>query len=116
MITQTLSPAPIAPKAAPTLAPTSKRVERPVARPSASAAPQTTDDRVELVRIGDDTWRVCDRTAVPGERGYIVGYLQAVDSEFEMLWMHPRPGIAHRHPGFDEALRAISTRMRMFPR
>lgn len=130
MISHTMAPAPIAPKTAPRLAPAPLKSITRVAPPTATtrvapatepataapAQPASTDPRVELVQLDDATWRVCDATAVPGQRGYIVGYLQASDTEFEMLWMHPRPGVVHRHADFDQALRAISTRLGMFAR
>jgi hypothetical protein len=90
----------------------------PAAQPApAQSAPAThVDQRVELVRLSDETWRVCDSTAVPGQRGYIVGYLQRCDDEYEMLWMHPRPGVVYRHADFDAAFHAISTRLSMSAR
>jgi hypothetical protein len=127
MMTQTMAPAPIAPKAAPALTHTRMRVTptaaapaqapgpasaRPVPR-SAPAPRQANSERVQLVQLDDATWRVCDSTATPGQRGYIVGYLQACGSEFEMLWMHPRPGVVHQYDDFDSALSAIATRLSM---
>lgn len=118
---QTMAAAPTAPKAAPSLAHTTSRVKQPAAsKPvpavAAAASRPMGDSRVELVRLSEVTWRVCDSTAAPGARGYIVGYLERDEDEFELLWMHPRPGVVHRHPDFDEALRAISTRLDMLPR
>jgi hypothetical protein len=82
--------------------------------PAPASAPAARDSRAELVRLSDTTWRVCDTEGTPGERGYIVGYLQEVDDEFEMLWMHPRPGVVHRHTSFEDAERAIAVRLRLF--
>lgn len=119
MMTQTMTPAPSAPKATPKLTHATAKAPRAMVMPTfTSTAPAPTprtppDSRVELVRLDDTTWRVCDSSAVPGQRGYIVGYLQRCEVEYEMLWMHPRPGVVHRHPDFDEALRAISTRLDM---
>lgn len=92
------------PKASPTAGPTSAPAPTKPALPS----------RVELVQLSKATWRVCDAAGVPGERGYIVGYLEQLDEGFEMLWMHPRPGVVQRHAAFDEAVRAIAIRLRMF--
>ncbi|WP_308797006.1 hypothetical protein [Agromyces silvae] len=125
MMTQTMAPAPIAPKSAPTLTHARVRATQTAAAPTPAAArpiaqhaqapSRATDERVELVHLDDATWRVCDSTATPGQRGYIVGYLQACGTEFEMLWMHPRPGVVHQYDDFDSALRAIATRLSMFP-
>jgi hypothetical protein len=83
---------------------------------SIASAPTPVKDasRADLVRLNETTWRVCDSHGTPGERGYIVGYLQLVEDEFEMLWMHPRPGVVQRHTSFEDAERAIAVRMRMF--
>jgi hypothetical protein len=88
------------------------------AAPTAASAPAkpALPSRVELVQLSKATWRVCDAAGVPGERGYIVGYLEQLDDGFEMLWMHPRPGVVQRHAAFDEAVRAIAIRLRMFTR
>lgn len=96
---------------------------RPTALPTApveasvtslAPAPAKDDSRAELVCLSETTWRVCDSEGTPGERGYIVGYLQRIDDEYEMLWMHPRPGVVHRHSSFEEAERAIAVRLRLF--
>lgn len=129
MMTQTMAPAPIRPKAAPSLTHTLAPAKSPQTQPAAPARPATppaeqtapsprreSDSRVELVQLNDETWRVCDATGTPGQRGYIVGYLQRCGTEYEMLWMHPRPGVVHRHADFDEAFRAISTRLSMSAR
>lgn len=126
MMTQTMTPAPIAPSAAPKLAPSARAKPRGVAPvtvlpvrsepASPAAASPEGDARVELVQLSEVTWRVCDSHATPGERGYIVGYLEQLDDELEMLWMHPRPGVVYRHADFDEAVRAISMRLRMSAR
>lgn len=82
-----------------------------------AAAPEPTssaDSPVELVQLSEQTWRVCDGRAADSRSGYIVGYLQQVDDEFEMLWMRPRPGVVHRHADFDEAVHAIALRLRMY--
>lgn len=98
---------PTAPRAA-TVAPAAQATTAPEAAPAPALA-----SRVELVQLSKATWRVCDAAMVPGGRGYIVGYLQQMEQDFEMLWMHPRPGVVHRYDAFDEAVRAIAIRLRM---
>jgi hypothetical protein len=107
---------PIAVPTAPaTAAPTAASAPAGSTTASAPAKPAL-PSRVELVQLSKATWRVCDAAGVPGERGYIVGYLEQLDDGFEMLWMHPRPGVVQRHAAFDEAVRAIAIRLRMFTR
>lgn len=68
---------------------------------------------VELTPIGEAVWRVCDDRRAPGDRRRIVGYLQLVDGEYEMLWMRPWPGPTYRYPTLEAAVAAVSLRMRL---
>ena len=66
---------------------------------------------VELTPLSDTTWRVCDDRFETGDRRRIVGYLQDLDGEYEMLWMRPHPGVVNRHPTMESAVAAISVRL-----
>ena len=75
-----------------------------------------TRSHVELNPLSPKTWRVCDDRFEAGEFRRIVGYLQDVDGEYEMLWMRPHPGVVYRYPTMEEALDAISVRLeRTYP-
>jgi hypothetical protein len=71
----------------------------------------TTRSHVELTPLSHTTWRVCDDRFEAGEIRRIVGYLQDLDGEFEMLWMRPHPGVVYRYPTMETALDAISVRL-----
>ena len=74
--------------------------------------PQTaTRSHVELTPLSDTTWRVCDERFDESDRRRIVGYLQDLDGEFEMLWMRPHPGAVYRHPTMESAVAAITLRL-----
>ena len=70
---------------------------------------------VDLVPLSDTTWRVCDCNCEDGDTRKILGYLQLVDGEFEMMWMRPRPGVSRRYPSLDLATEAITARVRTLP-
>ena len=70
-----------------------------------------TRSHVELTPLSTKTWRVCDERFESGDRRHIVGYLQDIDGEFEMLWMRPHPGVVYRHPTMEEAVAAIAVRI-----
>lgn len=73
---------------------------------------QTARDAVELVPLNDTTWRVCDaRNGGDGVRK-ILGYLTAIDEQYEMLWMRPRAGVTRRYDTYEDAVEAIATRLR----
>ena len=74
--------------------------------------PQTTiRSHVELTPLSETTWRVCDERFDAGDRRRVVGYLQDLDGEFEMLWMRPHPGAVYRHPTMESAVAAITLRL-----
>jgi hypothetical protein len=74
--------------------------------------PQTaTRSHVELTPLSDTTWRVCDDRFDSGDRRRIVGYLQDLDGEYEMLWMRPHPGVVYRYPTMESAVAAIGVRL-----
>lgn len=70
-----------------------------------------TRSHVELTPLSTKTWRVCDERFESGDRRHIVGYLQDIDGEFEMLWMRPHPGVVYRHPTMEAAVAAIGVRV-----
>ena len=70
-----------------------------------------TRSHVELIPLSTKTWRVCDERFESGDRRHIVGYLQDIDDEFEMLWMRPHPGVVYRYPTMEEAVAAIAVRI-----
>lgn len=70
-----------------------------------------TRSHVELTPLSDTTWRVCDARFESRDRRRIVGYLQDVDGEYEMLWMRPHPGAVYRHPTMESAVVAIAARV-----
>ena len=71
----------------------------------------TTRSRVELTPLSANAWRVCDDRFEAGDIRRIVGYLQEMDGEFEMLWMRPHPGAVYSHPTIEAAVEAISVRL-----
>ena len=73
----------------------------------------TMPSHVELTPLSPTTWRVCDDRFDAGELRQVVGYLHAVGSEFEMLWMRPHPGVVYRYPTMEAALAAISVRLEL---
>lgn len=75
----------------------------------------TTTNRVDLVPLSETTWRVCDCNCEDGDTRKILGYLQLIDGEFEMMWMRPRPGVSQRYPSMEVATDAIGRRMRTLP-
>lgn len=72
-----------------------------------------TRSHVELTPLSPTTWRVCDDRFDAGDVRRVVGYLQSLDGEFEMLWMRPRPGPVYRHPTMEAAVAAIAARMQL---
>jgi hypothetical protein len=72
-----------------------------------------TRSHVELTPIGPTYWRVCDDRFDSGDVSRVVGYLQGVDDEYEMLWMRPRPGALYRYPTMEAAVAAIATRLEL---
>jgi hypothetical protein len=72
-----------------------------------------TDSHVALTPLSQTTWRVCDDRFDAGELRQVVGYLHAVGSEFEMLWMRPHPGVVYRYATMEAALAAISIRLEL---
>ncbi len=79
-----------------------------------STTEQTTPS-IDLVPLSETTWRVCDGNCEDGDTRKILGYLQSVDGEFEMMWMRPRPGVSRRYPSIDLATEAIAARARTLP-
>ena len=73
----------------------------------------TRDSHVALTPLSQTTWRVCDDRFDAGELRQVVGYLHAVGSEYEMLWMRPHPGVVYRYPTMEAALAAISVRLEL---
>lgn len=69
-----------------------------------------TRSHVELTPLSAKTWRVCDDRFKAGDRRHIVGYLQDIDDEFEMLWIRPYPGGIYRYPTMESAIAAIVVR------
>lgn len=82
-----------------------------------SASPMTDPGTPELdfVALSDTTWRVCDCSCAEDDTRRILGYLQFVDREYEMLWMRPRPGVSRRYPSLEAAIDAIAKRVRTLP-
>ena len=76
-------------------------------------ARQATRSHVELTPLSATTWRVCDDRRDDGDMRRVVGYLQQIDDEFEMLWMRPRPGAVYRYPTREAALDAVSARLEL---
>ena len=66
---------------------------------------------LELVPLGEGTWRVSDRRYREGDPRRILGYLAENTGEYEMLWMRPRVGVFHLYPSIEDAVRAITTRL-----
>lgn len=77
------------------------------------AREQATRSHVELTPLSTTSWRVCDDRFDTGDLRRVVGYLQRVDHEFEMLWMRPRPGAVYRYPSMETALAAVSARLEL---
>ena len=77
------------------------------------SARQATRSRVELTPLSTTSWRVCDDRRDEGDMRRVVGYLQQVDDEFEMLWMRPRPGAVYRYPTMEAAIGALSARLEL---
>lgn len=73
----------------------------------------TTRSHVELTPIAANAWRVCDDRFDEGDRRRILGYLQNVDDEYEMLWMRPRPGVMYRYPTMEAAVGAVAKRLHL---
>ncbi|MEF3404458.1 hypothetical protein [Agromyces sp. CCNWLW203] len=63
-------------------------------------------EKVDLTPLSDTMWRVCDSRFEEGALR-IIGYVQQVGGEYEMMWMRPRLGVVRRYGSLDEALRAI---------
>jgi hypothetical protein len=82
---------------------------------STRSTTMATPPAFDLVPLRDMAWRVCDRNCDDGDTRKILGYLQLVDGEFEMMWMRPRPGVCRRYATFEAATAAIATRMRTLP-
>jgi hypothetical protein len=71
--------------------------------------------RVELVRLSETTWRVCDCRLEDGDVRRILGYLQQEHGGFEMLWMRPRAGVSQQYPTFEAATEGITRRLSTLP-
>ena len=74
-----------------------------------------TSEGVELVRLGETTWRVCDCRREDGDVRKILGYLQQFEGGFEMLWMRPRAGVSQQYSTFEAATEGIERRLRTLP-
>jgi len=72
-----------------------------------------TRSHVELTPISATDWRVCDARFDAADVRRVVGYLQGMDGEFEMLWMRPRPGAVYRYRTMEAAVAAIATRLEL---
>jgi len=72
-----------------------------------------TRSHVELTPISLTNWRVCDDRFDAADVRRVVGYLQGMDGEFEMLWMRPRPGAVYRYRTMEAAVAAIATRLEL---
>ncbi|WP_395245683.1 hypothetical protein ACGGZK_07675 [Agromyces sp. MMS24-K17] len=72
---------------------------------------------IDLVALNDSMWRVCDCVCDDDhDTRKILGYLQYVDGEFEMMWMRrPRPGAIRRYPTMESATEGISRRLGTLP-
>lgn len=66
---------------------------------------------LELIELGNSTWRVSDVRYVDGDPRQILGYLAEAEGEFEMVWMRPRIGVRYLYPTREDAVRAIVTRL-----
>jgi hypothetical protein len=56
---------------------------------------------------------VCDDRFDARDVRRVVGYLQSMDDEYEMLWMRPRPGATYRYPTLEAAVSAIALRLHL---
>ncbi|MBF4562119.1 hypothetical protein ITJ43_08185 [Microbacterium sp. VKM Ac-2870] len=45
------------------------------------------DDRLELLPIDDDAWRLCDRRVDDHDAEYVVAYIERGNAGFEAIWM-----------------------------
>jgi len=72
-----------------------------------------TRSHVELNPLSTTSWRVCDDRFDAADVRRVIGYLQSLDGEYEMLWMRPRPGAVYRYPTMEAAVAAISARMHL---
>jgi len=69
--------------------------------------------QVELMPLSPTTWRVCNDRYADGDPRRVVGYLQTIDDDYEMLWMRPRPGVVYRYATMDAAVTAITARLEL---
>jgi len=72
-----------------------------------------TRSHVELTPLSTTAWRVCDDRFDARDVRRVVGYLQSMDDEYEMLWMRPRPGATYRYPTLEAAVSAIALRLHL---
>ncbi|MDQ0576218.1 hypothetical protein [Agromyces albus] len=71
---------------------------------------QVGGSHVELTPLSATVWRVCDDRCDDGDTRKLIGYLQLIDDEVEMMWMRPRPGVCYRYRSIEEAVRAVALR------
>lgn len=64
-------------------------------------------EKVDLTPLSETMWRVCDGRFEGGDLR-IIGYLQELDSSYEMMWMRPRLGVVRTYRSLEDALRAIN--------
>ncbi len=70
---------------------------------------------LDFFPLSETTWRVCDCNCAEDDTRRILGYLQFIDGEYEMMWMRPRPGVSRRYPSLETATEAITRRLRSLP-
>ncbi|WP_173924516.1 hypothetical protein [Agromyces sp. Marseille-P2726] len=74
-----------------------------------------TGPEVELVRLSETIWRVCDCRCEDGDTRKILGYLQQLNGGYEMLWMRPRAGVSQQYSTFAAATEGINRRLLTLP-
>ena len=65
------------------------------------------DERLEVTRLGEDDWRVCDGRLHPLEPLRIIAYVQRHPDFIEVLWMHNRREL-EQFAGVDDAFAAVA--------
>lgn len=73
-------------------------------------------DALEVIALGEQSWRVCDRFVPEDDATRLLAYVEQVGERFEVLWMWPRAGMCESFASLADALAAIDRRSASRPR
>lgn len=61
------------------------------------------EHRLELERLSDDGWRLCDTSAPPDDAAHVLAYIEQLDAGVDVVWLYGAFG-RDRFDAIDEAL------------